>query len=196
MSRHSLLTRLLLSHILVILETLLVVGGLASRLIADYYVSMRERELEKRAEGMARVLFQHGGLAYDSEVGQLAVNFNRMAESLSKLIGALAGEKAQLESLLASMSEGVVAVSSQSTITLINQRAREVLGIEEVVPSVLSEICGGALSDLAGEMLASGVASSMEFRVGDRYVVAHGSFIRSDAGTCNKILARGLANHC
>ncbi|SFG06144.1 two-component system, OmpR family, sensor histidine kinase ResE [Desulfotomaculum arcticum] len=62
------------------------------------------------------------------EIGRLGQNFNRMALSLEDTVGALAREKGKIESILANMDEGVVAVDNDNRVILINRQAVRTLG--------------------------------------------------------------------
>jgi len=67
------------------------------------------------------------------EVGQLGQAFNAMAENLQAKIQELEANRSQIEGILQSMVEGVLAVGPKGEILLVNAAAREILGIKQDV---------------------------------------------------------------
>jgi len=65
MSRQSLLRKLLLSHTMVAIVTLLALSLLSSKLVSDYYYSLTESQLTQRGEEIAGFLVNTGGLLPD-----------------------------------------------------------------------------------------------------------------------------------
>ncbi|MGI6037715.1 MAG: ATP-binding protein [Limnochordia bacterium] len=80
----------------------------------------------------------------DDEVGQLAAAFNHLSDELGRTINALSQEKSKTESILASMTDGVIACDSAGEVILINppaaeffnHRVSEMVGqsVEKIVP--------------------------------------------------------------
>ena len=90
---------------------------------------LKEANEIARGNFLARVSL---GPSHHNEIGQLAVAFNRMAESLQAQRGELDAalrqadaERAMLDLILNSMSEGVIAVDTQGRFLLFNQTARK-----------------------------------------------------------------------
>lgn len=79
----------------------------------------------------------HIDIASQDELGQLATTFNKMAASLRSSYLRLALEKERDETLLESMTEGMVALDEQAKIVLINSVATEMLGLEAKPGNVL-----------------------------------------------------------
>ncbi len=62
------------------------------------------------------------------ELGQMGEAMNLLARRLAQTLGNLSREKEQLQSILNSMSDGVVTFASSGDLLLANPRAREILG--------------------------------------------------------------------
>ncbi|HHY38918.1 MAG TPA: cell wall metabolism sensor histidine kinase WalK [Clostridia bacterium] len=136
----------------------------------------------------------------DDEIGDLARTFSSLTRTLDKSINELASEKGKIESILASMAEGVVAceveenperdggVSSMvqvqdavTRITLMNSRAESVLGVQKGQylsrpVSDLEAVLPG-LGDLMLRVVREGKPATEEFVIGEgkSYVVVHAS---------------------
>ncbi len=71
------------------------------------------------------------------EIGELAVNFNTMAEKLGEYersnIDALISEKKRSEAIVKSMSDGVIVLGQDLTFIVVNQIASELLGVSDEV---------------------------------------------------------------
>jgi two-component system phosphate regulon sensor histidine kinase PhoR len=67
-------------------------------------------------------------------MGDLARAFNRMAAQLRERLKLLEHEREKLETVLESMTEGVVAVDQDERLLHLNRSAREMLGIAPVAP--------------------------------------------------------------
>lgn len=70
---------------------------------------------------------------HQDEVGVLGLALNRMAQQLKETIDEVSMGKSKLESVLASMVSGVIFVSGDGRIDLINPAAKKILGIERNV---------------------------------------------------------------
>ena len=67
----------------------------------------------------------------EDEVGQLATNFNRMAEAVESRIAELADSEVRQRSVLEALSEGVYGVNREGFCTFINPAAMAMLGVSE-----------------------------------------------------------------
>ncbi|HEY8532012.1 MAG TPA: ATP-binding protein [Limnochorda sp.] len=65
------------------------------------------------------------------EIGQLAQTFNQLTRELGLTIDALTREKRQRESIVQSMSEGLLAVDVRGHLLLVNPQGRELLGLPD-----------------------------------------------------------------
>jgi two-component system phosphate regulon sensor histidine kinase PhoR len=64
-----------------------------------------------------------------SELGQLGMSFNRLASHLEEQLNQLAERRQELEYILNTMSDGVLAVDNQANLLLLNPAATELFGI-------------------------------------------------------------------
>lgn len=157
-------------------------GALVTAAAAGYVlsrsISRPVQEMSRAAVEMAKGNF-HQKLAVTSndEIGQLAANFNHLAAALDRTVNALAEEKARIENILANMAEGVLATDGEGRLLLANPRARSMLEIgEEALGRHVRELgWDGALADLVSAVLASNASDTVEFTLGERFVVAHAS---------------------
>jgi two-component system phosphate regulon sensor histidine kinase PhoR len=67
----------------------------------------------------------------DVEVAALAQDVNQMASRLRQLLHTIETERQRLNTVLATMADGIVIINRQQAITLINQAGRRLLGAEE-----------------------------------------------------------------
>jgi two-component system phosphate regulon sensor histidine kinase PhoR len=109
------------------------VGVLAVAVLLAFVLSTRVlRPLGELEQGAAR--FAAGDLSHRvpvpaaREIAAVADAMNRMASQLCDRIGAIETQRAEVETLLASLGEGVVAVDAEERILYINGRAAELLG--------------------------------------------------------------------
>ncbi|MGN6376278.1 MAG: sensor histidine kinase, partial [Sphingomonas sp.] len=82
----------------------------------------------------------------DDEVGTLANAFNRMTSRLQEQTGALESRRALIEAVMSGVSAGVISVSGDGTIRLINASAVAQLRLDE------AKAVGAQLADLAPEL--------------------------------------------
>ena len=95
------------------------------------------------------------GVRTRDEVGTLAARFDAMTSSLGQLTGDLRDSAARLSTVLASMSDGLLATDADGIVTSVNRAALEMLGLEEI--DVLGEPLGvvADVRDLNDTQLAS-----------------------------------------
>ncbi|MCC6442442.1 MAG: HAMP domain-containing protein [Armatimonadetes bacterium] len=87
------------------------------------------RQIQSAAADMAKGDFSKRVVTnLSDEVGQLAVSFNHLTDSLAKSLKDLKQEKSKMQAMLVSLSEGVVAVGVQERILLMNPSAQEIFG--------------------------------------------------------------------
>ncbi|MCW2586763.1 MAG: phosphate regulon sensor kinase PhoR [Frankiales bacterium] len=96
------------------------------------------RQLTAAAKRVARGdLTATTGLRGRDEVGTLSRTFDDMTDSLGRLTGDLRDSAARLETVLASMTDGLLATDADGIVTSVNRAALEMLCLEE--PDVLGE---------------------------------------------------------
>ena len=65
----------------------------------------------------------------DGEIGQLAKNFNEMADKLEFTLNEVTDKQNRLEAILQSMDSGVIAVDRKNKVIMINPYAKKIFGI-------------------------------------------------------------------
>ena len=100
--------------------------------LVAYFVARRQAmpmvEITGFADAVARGQLDHRILRSDQgEMGDLARSLNSMADSFTRLLAAAERDKADLQAMLASMSEGVVATDGAKRILLVNESASKLL---------------------------------------------------------------------
>src|SRR5699024_5352504 len=100
------------------------IGILVARAITKPIIEMR-RQAQKKSRGD----FSQKVNVYGSdEISQLAVTFNHLNDRLKHSMATIEKERSKLSSVLANMSEGVIATDNEGQITLINEAAGKLLG--------------------------------------------------------------------
>lgn len=108
----------------------------------------------------------------NDEIGRLAENLNRLAGSLDRSMGELAHEKGKLESVVANMVEGVVAVDGAGEVILTNAPARNILK-NGTVPE---------LAALFREVLTTGERGALELELEGTHLLTQCSPLRHGDG--------------
>jgi two-component system phosphate regulon sensor histidine kinase PhoR len=164
-------------------------AGLVLALLAaaiSYLVARRiSNPLRRLQEGAER--FAAGDLDHrlpvpnSEEIGALAESMNQMASQLSDRIRAVEEQRSKLETILASMVEGVLVVDSDANILSLNQAASELLGIAGVDmqgKSITEAIRNPGLQQTIQDALTGNEAVETEITVyGDpeRFLQVHAS---------------------
>lgn len=174
----------------------LVGGALIAAILAalvSFGVSRRlVRPLKDLKEGVVR--FAEGDLGArlqipdTEEFATLAEEMNRMAAELEDRIGAVEKRRSELDVILASMVEGLIAFDSDDRITIINEAAGDILGldIDDVVGRSYQEIIRNA--DLQSFIAGMGAAREpMEDEIHmdtgtERLLQVHGTILKDSAG--------------
>ncbi len=101
--------------------------------LASYFIARRLKRIERSAEAIA------GGdltatvpVTVEDEIGQLAATFNIMAVRLRGAFAQVEYERDRVEVLLNDLSEGVIGLSEEGTVTIANPASAELL--DEPVP--------------------------------------------------------------
>ena len=120
------------------IQVKIVLGGIIIALITaliSLFISRRiSRPLEQMKNGAGH--FARGNLEYrlpvpeSEEMGELARAMNEMASQLDQRIRTIIGQQRELESVLASMEEGVIGVDMEERVLGINPSAARILGCD------------------------------------------------------------------
>jgi signal transduction histidine kinase len=121
--------------------TLLALGiSLILGYLASYFIARRLKRIERSAE-----LIAGGDLSakvpetVEDEIGQLADTFNVMAERLRSAFAQVEYERDRVEVLLNDLSEGVLGLSAEGTITIANPAAAILLDRQALVGATVDE---------------------------------------------------------
>ncbi len=87
-------------------------------------------EMEQIANSFAEGKFDQRVPPYSAELGILAKSLNQMARQLDERIKTITRQRNELEAILTSMVEGVIAVDSGRHVVSVNRAASSLLGIE------------------------------------------------------------------
>ncbi|MDK2856223.1 MAG: two-component system, OmpR family, sensor histidine kinase ResE [Bacillota bacterium] len=142
-------------------------------------ISRPLKEMSRISLAMAEGNFkQQVPVTSGDEVGQLAQNFNHLAIALDRTIGALWQEKRKIESILANMSEGVIAVDEEGRVLFSNPAVGRTLGGNpSPIPegTTIDSLGCPELVKLFGEVLKNKESRSGELALngGKTCVIAH-----------------------
>jgi len=103
--------------------------GLVTGYLASYFIARRLKRIERGAQAIAAGdLHATVSVRVEDEVGQLGQSFNTMGERLRHAFSLIEREKNQVELLLNDLSEGVIGVSAEGSVTIANPAAAQLLG--------------------------------------------------------------------
>ncbi|MBE0564560.1 MAG: PAS domain-containing protein [Krumholzibacteria bacterium] len=154
-------------------------AGLVLALLAGvtaYLLSRRLRNalarLQAGAEAFARGdLGQRTREADSAEIAALADAMNRMADQLGRRIETIDAQRRELEAVMSSMIEGVIAVDLDETVISMNEVAARLLG--QMPPRAVGRSIQEAARDpdltaMVQQALSSGATVERDVRLGDR----------------------------
>ncbi|OUM93689.1 MAG: PAS domain-containing sensor histidine kinase [Thermobacillus sp. ZCTH02-B1] len=101
------------------------------------------KALTRQATAVAEGRFDERVPVYgNDEIGRLSEAFNYMTGRLQEALSANEEEKEKLASILANMSDGVVAADENGHVIVTNRRAREMLGVKNALGMPMDELLG------------------------------------------------------
>jgi two-component system sensor histidine kinase VicK len=110
---------------------LALIVSLAAGYLAAHFIARRLKRIESSAEAIAGGDFNASvSVAIEDEIGQLGLTFNTMGERLRNAFTQIEREKTQVELLLNDLSEGVIGITEDGTVSISNPAAGELLGSE------------------------------------------------------------------
>jgi signal transduction histidine kinase len=146
--------------------TLLALGiSLILGYLASYFIARRLKRIERSAE-----LIAGGDLSakvpetVEDEIGQLADTFNVMAERLRSAFAQVEYERDRVEVLLNDLSEGVLGLSAEGTITIANPAAAILLdrqaligeSVDDALPADVAQLWRDSQEDADFDMVVFG----------------------------------------
>ncbi|MDO1604780.1 cell wall metabolism sensor histidine kinase WalK [Lactobacillus sp. YT155] len=138
-----------INGIIVIFLTASLVAGLIGALIAIFISRAITRpidEMKQQAIRMSNGDYSGQVRVYSAdELGQLALAVNNLSIKVEEETDNSESERRRLDSVLSQMSDGVIATNRRGNITIINEMARELLGIEEQ-----DQVIGQSITDSLG----------------------------------------------
>jgi two-component system phosphate regulon sensor histidine kinase PhoR len=174
----------------------LVLGGLVVAILAAamslVMVRRISRPLEKMKEGAER--FARGELQTrlpvptSEELGGLARSMNEMASQLDERIRTATTQRSELEAVLSSMVEGVLAVDTEERLIRMNQAAGQLLGVnpEEIQGLTVQEVLRNSdLLRFVARTLGSMWPVEGDIILGDeseKFLQAHGTILHDAEG--------------
>jgi two-component system, OmpR family, sensor histidine kinase VicK len=129
---------ILLSGTVIALLITAVLVILLARTITAPIMDMRKQALRMGQGDFSRQVTVYG----TDEIGQLAFSFNELTYKLQDATATRAREQKKLSSVLAHMTDGVIATDQNGQIILMNKRAEELLGVQsyEVIKRLLPDV--------------------------------------------------------
>jgi signal transduction histidine kinase len=116
--------------------------------MASYFIARRLKRIERSAEAIAGGdLTATVAVTVEDEIGQLGSTFNIMAVRLRGAFAQVEYERDRVEVLLNDLSEGVIGLSEEGTVTIANPASAELLdepvhigaGLDETFPADVAE---------------------------------------------------------
>jgi two-component system phosphate regulon sensor histidine kinase PhoR len=152
-------------------------------------ISRPIEELTRGAERFAQGDLRHKMLVAGSqEIGSLAEAMNQMASQLNDRILTAARQRNEMEAVLSSMVEGVIAVDTEERVINMNRAAAQLIGVEPAEArgrSIQEVVRNTALQQFVAKTLARHEAVEGEIvfdRGGERFLLANGSVLRDAQG--------------
>ncbi|PLR67714.1 MULTISPECIES: cell wall metabolism sensor histidine kinase WalK [Bacillaceae] len=102
-----------------------VLGVFLARTITRPMSDMRKQAIELSKGNFSRKVKVYG----EDEIGQLAITFNNLTDKLEEAQATTEGERKKLASVIAHMTDGVIATNRSGEVILINNPAMEMLNV-------------------------------------------------------------------
>ncbi|WP_411334245.1 cell wall metabolism sensor histidine kinase WalK [Metabacillus indicus] len=115
-------------------------GVFLARTITRPMSDMRKQALELAKGNFSRKVRVYG----EDEIGQLAVTFNNLTDKLEEAQASTEGERKKLASVIAHMTDGVIATNRAGDVILVNSPAIEMLNVsrETVIDVPITKVLG------------------------------------------------------
>ncbi|MGE7919330.1 cell wall metabolism sensor histidine kinase WalK [Viridibacillus sp. NPDC093762] len=150
-------------------------------------------DMRKQAQAMAKGNYSRKVRVYgNDEIGQLAIAFNHLTNRLQEAQSTTEGERRKLASVLANMTDGVIATDRKGRIILINTPAQQLLNSED------DELMGRPLISVLGleeeysfeDLIHMKDAVNLDFSAPERPYIwrANFSVIQKETGFVNGLI--------
>jgi len=136
--------------------------SIAASFLAALFITRPIKKISAGAMDIARGDFDKKIYsASNDEISDLAAAFNNMSDEVRGRIREITAQRARLEAVLLSMSDGVIVVDSKGNIILVNRALTEMFGVNEDVrgKKPLEVIRNVEVQGLADRLLRGGVSS-------------------------------------
>lgn len=121
----SIINKILATGTIISLAITAALGIFLARTITRPMTDMRKQAIELANGNFSRKVKVYG----EDEIGQLAVTFNYLTEKLEDAQAMTEGERKKLASVIAHMTDGVIATNRDGQVILINNPALEMLNV-------------------------------------------------------------------
>lgn len=150
-------------------------------------------DMRRQAIAMAKGNFSRKVKVYGKdEIGQLAQSFNNLSKKLQDAQSSTDGERRKLSSVLANMTDGVIATDRKGRVILINNSASDMLKIssDDALLSPLVEILDLDEEYTFEQLLQQKESITIEISNEKEFIVlrAHFSVIQKEAGFVNGLI--------
>ena len=162
--------------------------------LASYFIARRLKRIERSAETIAGGdLTAKVEVTVDDEIGQLGSTFNIMAARLREAFAAVEYERDRIEVLLNDLSEGVIGLSADGSVTIANPAAAQLLGSVVAVGTGLDEAFPADVADMWRESRRDGVGQVVFLVHGDRTLEATTYPVGGEADFTSIIVLRDVS---
>lgn len=150
-------------------------------------------DMRKQALAMAKGNFSRKVKVYgDDEIGELAITFNSLTKKIQDAQATTEGERRKLSSVLAYMTDGVIATDRKGRVILINSPAADLLDVsrETVLSTPIVELLGLKDEYTFEDLLSQQDSLILDFSTDDEPLILRANFsvIQKETGFVNGLI--------
>jgi len=150
-------------------------------------------DMRKQALAMAKGNFSRKVKVYgDDEIGELAITFNSLTKKIQDAQATTEGERRKLSSVLAYMTDGVIATDRKGRVILINSPAADLLDVsrETVLSTPIVELLGLKDEYTFEDLLSQQDSLILDFSTDDEPFILRANFsvIQKETGFVNGLI--------
>ena len=165
-----------------------ILGVLLARTVTRPMSDMRKQALAMAKGNYSRKVKVYG----DDEIGELAVTFNNLTKKLQDAQATTEGEKRKLSSVLAFMTDGVIATDRKGRVILINEPAEKLLNVssESVLSTPIVNLLGLENDYSFDDLLEQKDSLILDFSKDDEPYILRANFsnIQKETGFVNGLI--------